>query len=151
MSTEVAARFKSSVSGTRWLVWTGVLAVLIVVLWMAFLRPDKDAYTDAIRAVIAQDKSVAHGISKNASVWEVLTGWRPERVDAIVVAMKRIDLSRCPQSFRTAYQEHIRAWEGYAVAYRAGGQTSFAGESLASTWHAVHAVAQQYGVQDAVQ
>ena len=130
--------------------FTGVVLVLAL-LWMAFLRPDKDSYSDAIRAVIAQDKSAAQGISKNASVWEMLTGWKPERIDAIVVAMRKIELDRCPRNFRTAYQGHIRAWESYAAAYRAGGHTSFASESLTTTWHDVHDVAQQYGVQDAVQ
>jgi hypothetical protein len=125
-------------------------AVMLVILFFSGCGESKQDYANAIRAAIAQDKQASAQVSGSLGLWETLTGAAPEKVEKYVGSLKAIDMNRCPQDFRTAYQAHIYAWENYATAYRAGKDVSALKKPIEDTWLVINDRAREYGVQDAL-
>lgn len=138
---------------TRPKLLVGCLAGLLFLfaIWAIGGFSSQDDYRDAIRAVIAQDKALSQDPRNSASIWELIVGLQPDKLDSVVEGMKKIDLRRCPKVFQRAYRKHIDAWVEYAGAQRADGHTRIALQHVELTWREVHSVAQQYGVDDAIQ
>jgi hypothetical protein len=125
-------------------------AVMLVFLLFSGCGESKQDYANAIRAAIAQDQRAHQEVSGSVGFWEALTGVGPEKVEKYVESLKAIDMNRCPQDFRAAYQAHIYAWENYAIAYRAGKEVSALKKAIEDTWLVVNDRARGYGVQDAL-
>jgi hypothetical protein len=125
-------------------------AAMLVILSFSGCGESKQDYANGIRAAIAQDKQASAQVSGSLGIWEALTGAAPEKVEQYVGSLKAIDMNRCPQDFRAAYQAHIYAWENYATAYRAGRDMSALKKAIDDTWLVVNDRAREYGVQDAL-
>ncbi len=80
--------------------WGGWIVLLLVgaAVWFFFIQPNrqKDAHKDAVQQVLRADSRSTTNVSS---------------VSAVVIRMRRIDLSKCPNDFKAAYMEHIHAWE----------------------------------------
>lgn len=79
-----------------------IIAVVILVAGGLLIAHNinKARYKQAIETVLEQDKKAARGVERSASTLWVI----PQR-------MRNIDLSECPEDFRTAYRKHIEAWD----------------------------------------
>jgi hypothetical protein len=136
----------------------------IILSWYFFWQPAVERGN--IRNVLNTDHAINVAASQQASLSDV--AWdQSKMVGGIVLCMRQINLSGCPDDFREAYLRHIDAWAEYQnVAESYGGWTGFikgfvtagasiipayqegssAQQKIRATWNDVLASAQRHGV-----
>lgn len=139
------------------------IALLSLVAFLFYLgtRSEKES----IRSVLSADRENGRRVSSQMGLLD--KAWNPsDKIGEIVDGMRRIDLSGCPEDFKTAYIAHTEAWVNLqTVAGRNSGMNGFikgffnplsvgdvyhenveSQEQVKSTWNAVLLSAQRHGV-----
>lgn len=79
-----------------------IIAVIIGLVVLGIFYSDNDAqYKRPVESVLQQDKTITKSVESDSLLAMIKT---------IVQRMHEIDLSKCPEDFRYAYQRHIDAW-----------------------------------------